>query len=518
MKILSVYIVLLFVFEILFPTHGLPQNCLWSEQAGGTGNDLGQRIIFDKDGNNYISGWSESSPCYFNGDSINSGITSSSFIVKYNNSGQEIWVLDLVKGAGPKVGEWGNIAMVMDTLTNQLLLTGYFYDYLSLKDTVVAGLNNTIFLIRMDTDGNIIWCKTAGGVGDDQAFDITYDPEGNIYISGSNESDATFGQFTIPRGGFLAKYDASGNVIWVKNKFRFFNKWELDSGYPFTEAQPTSIHFANNSLLINGEAQNDTVVFDSVTFINSYGFESSYLASYSIDGNLNWVKLAGGPGGGSGSSFSTDKSNNIYITGVYSSVGVFGNDTLKQPGGKGDCFLAKYDFNGNFKWVNNTNSSALGIAITTSMDSSIYLGGWFSGKAYFGNIILTSSSVMDMFLAKYASDGSNIGVRQYHSGTICGVAMDGSNNICFTGDFDDKLNIGSNTFISKGQNDFFVAQRSPILGGIQSTQSNQLLIYANPNSGICNIVIPDDFKHEKTLSLTIFNMQGKVIEKVPIEK
>jgi hypothetical protein len=409
--------------------------------------------------------------------------------------------------------------MVMDTINNQLLLTGYFYNYLSLKDTIIYGLKNTIFLIKMDADGNIIWCKTAGGNGDDQAFDITYDPEDNIYICGSNESAATFGQITIPRGGFLAEYDANGNVIWAKNKFRFFNQFGSGSGYPFTEAQPNRIRFVNNSLLINGAVENDTAIFDTVTFINSYGFESSYLASYSIEGNLNWVRLAGGPGGGCGMSFATDKSNNIFITGVYTGTGIFGNDTLKQQGGRGDCFLAKYDINGNFKWVNNTNSLAYGFTVATSKDSSIYLGGYFSGQAYFGNTILISTSDQDMFLAKYALDGSYIGVRQYHSGTIFGVAVDGSNNICFTGDFTDTLTIGSNTFISRGQNDFFVAKCSPIIGGVENlkTGSTQLLIYANPNSGICNIDIPDDFKHEKSLTLTIFNSQGKVIEKAPIE-
>ena len=516
MKNSSIYFIGLIIYLVLISLNGYSQDCLWSNHEGGTAYDGGRRVICDKYDNTYVTGYSASSTCYFNSDTI---VGPSCFIVKYDNYGNESWVLDLVKGAGPNVGEWGNIAMKMDTIHDQLLITGYFYNYLRLKDTILYGSKNTIFLIKMDSDGNVLWNKTAGGSGDDQAFDITYDTIGNIYICGSNENNATFDQTTISRGGFLAKYDASGNVIWVKNKFRFFNQYGSGSGYPFTEAQPTRIQYVNNSLVINGAANHDTLVFDTVKFIQNYGFGSSYLASYSLTGNLNWVDLAGGPGGTCGSAIAIDKSNNIYITGVYSTTGIFGNDTLKQPGGTGDCFLAKYDINGNLKWVTNTNSAAMGIALSSSLDSSIYLGGFFSGTAHFGNTILSSSSDRDMFLAKYALDGSNIGVVQYPSGTIIGVAVDGSNNVCFTGDFTDTLNIGPNTFISRGQNDFFVAKCSPILGGLKehSTKTNQLLIYANPNSGLCTIDIPDDLKREKTLSLIVFDAQGKVIEKVPVE-
>jgi hypothetical protein len=504
---------------MLFPLQGYSQNCMWSNHAGGTSNDGGRMVVSDKYGNTYVSGFSNSSTCYFNNDTI---IGNGGFIVKYDNNGNEIWVLDLVTGSGPNVGEYSSIDMQMDTINNHLLLTGSFYNYLRLKDTIIYGLKNTIFLIKMDMDGNIIWYKTAGGTGDDQAFGLAYDLDGNIYISGSNENDATFNQTTIARGGFLAKYDANGNVIWAKNKFRFFEQWGSGIEYPFTEAEPCRLKFVNNSLLINGVADHDTLVFDSAIFINVHGFgSSSYIASYSIDGNLNWVKLAGGPMGICGSSFATDKSNNIYITGLYTITGVFGNDTLKQPGGRGDCFLAKYDFTGNLKWVNSTNSSAMGLALATSLDSSIYLGGFFSGTAYFGNTILTSISDRDMFLAKYSTNGNNIGVRQYPTKTPMGmgIAVDSSNNVCFTGNFTDTLSIGSNTFISRGQNDLFVAKCSPIIGEVENLKavSNQLLIYANPNSGTCTIDIPDNFKNEKSLTLTIFNSQGKVIEKAPIE-
>ncbi len=219
---------------------------------------------------------------------------------------------------------------------------------------------------------------------------------------------------------------------------------------------------------------------------------------------------------------SVDKFNNIFITGTFNKTGIFGNDTLTSPNNSDDCFLAKYDTNGTNSWVTNTRSSVVanGWALAPSSDGSIYLAGTFLGTAFFGDtMIVSNSSVPEMFLSRYSSNGSNIGVRQYGAGNIYGLAVDGVNNVSFTGDFQNTLNIGPNTFVSYGGSDLFVAKCSPIIGGTEPLHSgsNQLLIYANPTTGICNITIPDDFKNEKSLTLTIFDSQGKVIQKAIVE-
>jgi len=491
---------------------------MWSSHAGGWKYDGGNSVFCDKYGNTYVTGFTQSDYCYFNTDSISSGW----FIVKYNASGNETWILDLRSGIGTKDGESGYLYMAIDTTNDKLYVTGSFYNYLILPDTVIHGTKNTVFVMEMDLNGTIIWYRTAGGTGDDQAFSITFDSNRNIYISGSNENDAIFGQDTIPRGGFLAKYDANGNVIWAKNKFRFFNKWGSGQGYPFTEASPFYLLYSRNSLIVYGWAQNDTIIVDTVTFINSYGFNSAYLASFTASGDFKWILLAGGPSG-LGGGLSTDTSAYIYITGLYDKKGIFGNDTLIAPvSNSRDCFLAKYNYSGNLLWVLSTQSSSVaeGWRISCSHDGNVYIGGNFHGTAHFGMTTLTSSPTSDdMFLAKYSSDGNNIGARQYYDGDINGIAVDASNNICITGDFFDTLSIGPNTFTQRGQGDLFVAKCSSITGIFESPQKNsyELIIYANPTSGICNITIPEDFKHENNLKLLIYDANGKLIQQVSVK-
>ncbi|OFY33045.1 MAG: hypothetical protein A2X01_08850 [Bacteroidetes bacterium GWF2_35_48] len=44
-----------------------------------------------------------------------------------------------------------------------------------------------------------------------------------------------------------------------------------------------------------------------------------------------------------------------------------------------------------------------------------------------------------------------------------------------------------------------------------------LTIYANPNTGKCDIAIPEEFRNEKNLILKIYDLQGKEIQQAKIE-
>jgi hypothetical protein len=486
----------------------------WSDHAGGNQLDGGGYVSSDNNGNTYVSGITQSSLCFFDNDTIHQSL----FIAKYNSSGDRIWLLTFINGTGSLDGEDGNITLTLDSIRQTLLVSGSFYGYLGLpNDSALWGIQNTVFLMKIDLEGHIKWAKTAGGVGDDQAFGITYDAIGNIFISGSNSDSAHFDNIIIPRGGFLAKYDSGGNVLWAKHKFRFFTRY--GGGYPFDEVNPQKILVNQNSLLVYGDVMRDTVVIDTITLKNPPGFTSSFISSYTLSGDLKWIKCAGGPSGASGD-FTTDRLKNIYITGLYTSKSVFGTDTLVQPGNLGDAFLAKYDTNGNLHWVTNLKcSEAWGLAVATDTGGSVYFAGQFYGNAYFGNTLISSMyGGNNMFLARYASSGNNIGVVQFGEGGIYGLATDNEHNVCLTGDFLDTLVLGRNTYSSYGYFDFFVAKCSPITNGIESKskKDDKLLIYANPTTGICNIEIPESFQNEKELTLFVYNTTGKLIQKVII--
>jgi len=60
----------------------------------------------------------------------------------------------------------------------------------------------------------------------------------------------------------------------------------------------------------------------------------------------------------------------------------------------------------------------------------------------------------------------------------------------------------------------FVAQHTPITVGVTEQKANNLndlFIYANPTTGVCNISIPEELQNEEKFTLLVYDNTGKLI-------
>ena len=114
-----------------------------------------------------------------------------------------------------------------------------------------------------------------------------------------------------------------------------------------------------------------------------------------------------------------------------------------------------------------------------------------------------------------------MGIVHFGSAEGVSVDIDQAGDPYVVGNFVDSVSIGQNSFPNFGLygKDLFVAKCGKINGINEKKSSikNQLLIYANPNEGKCSIVLPDEFRHEQHLTLSIYNNQGKLIQQTPVE-
>ena len=502
-----------FTFLFLLGLHfAVSQDCPWASRLGGDEDECTISIVADGNGFSYSGGAFMSHFFYTQIETLTCSGLNDLFLVKNDPMGNEVWAR---RFGGTNMTDYESMgSMVMDTLNSRLLITGSFFNTLTLPDTVLSGYELTIFVLAIDYNGQVLWARAAGGNGEDRGLGIACDGQGNIYISGINSKEAFFGTTSVPRGGFLAKFDKNGSLLWAKNKFRFLSTTAF-----VAEAIPQNIYFFNENLLVNGDALSNPIIIDSIFLTLPMGSNAAFLGSFSTGGDIQWLTAVGSPHGSGGTKVSCDRTGNIYLSGtIWYHMGIFGDDTLHCL--NYDCFLAKFSSNGTYQWARGINPSgnALGFSVSTDNEDNVYFTGTFQGWAHFGSFTLFSDAPgwmdADIFLARYNGNGDCIGVNQYSRGTFPTVTADRGNNIFLGGSFIDTLRMGSQPFPSKGEHDAFTGKCAAITGIIHpgKTDANTLLIFANPNTGQCRVTIPEEFRREKELALYVYDHTGRLIQ------
>ena len=136
---------------------------------------------------------------------------------------------------------------------------------------------------------------------------------------------------------FIAKYDASGNVLWAKST--------AGAGDDGTGNSVSAD--AGGNVFVTGYFTSPTLTFGITTLTNAGGGGGSFpydifIAKYDAGGNVLWAKSVGGTGWDQGNSVSADAGGNVFVTGSFSSLSLtFGSPTLTLAGNN-DVFIASH--------------------------------------------------------------------------------------------------------------------------------------------------------------------------------
>lgn len=122
---------------------------------------------------------------------------------------------------------------------------------------------------------------------------------------------------------------------------------------------------------------------------------------------VSWASSSGNSGSDQGYDISNDALGNVYVTGWFSGTAQFGNQTIVSCGLQ-DIFLASIDSIGNLNWIRRagsiSNEVSAGIATTPNGDT--YITGWFKDTCSFSDSTVISNGSYDMFVAKYDITGT----------------------------------------------------------------------------------------------------------------
>ncbi len=147
--------------------------------------------------------------------------------------------------------------------------------------------------------------------------------------------------------------------------------------------------------------------FISDTGLVTNGREDVFIAKYDTDGNLLWLRGAGGPKDDVGIEVATDTAGSVYVAGRFEDSIRF--DGVFYPGfAEVDIFVVKYDKDGVLQWVRTYGASrddrCRGLSVTP--DGFVYLAGRYRLLTKFGPITLVAEGgAEDVYLAKLDQNG-----------------------------------------------------------------------------------------------------------------
>ena len=222
---------------------------------------------------------------------------------------------------------------------------------------------------------------------------MAVDRDGSAYVGGR-----TWGSLGGPHAGtfdaFLAKYDPSGDLLWVRQL-----------GTPSSDrCKGVAVDSAGN-VYIGGST------YGSLGGPKPSQPSDVFLAKYSSSGALLWIRQLGTHQPEYGEAVAVDSAGNAYITG-------------SAEGDRPGALLAKYDASGELQWDRRLDTAGVDIGYAVAVDGAgnAYMSGWTAGGA---------------LLAKYSPLGDLLWTRQLGipggGEPSRGVAVDSAGNAYSTG-------------------------------------------------------------------------------------
>ena len=373
----------------------IPRGRLWwANQTQGTVTDRGYAIAALADGSSLVAGRFEGDVTFGPGGrppvQLSSRGDSDIWVAKYDLAGGLVWVR---QAGGEEADEAWGIAALDD---GGFVLTGGFSDSATFGELDRAGVvldsdgAMDAFVARYDAHGELLWAERAGGTSDDEGFGVDVMADGTSVVTGVFGERMTFGNGTPLDSNddsvdmFLAKYDGDGVL-----------QWAVAAGGPSGDQGEAVQVLADGSSLVTGLFR-DTATFGTLPGkqeqLTTGAEPDAFVARYNADGSLSWARGAGGTGWDAGYGIAALEDGSALVTGVFNGQATFGDairgrvETILDSAGLDDVFVARYAPDGSVDWAVGLGGEAPDVAggIAALPDGSALLTGHFEGAATFG--------------------------------------------------------------------------------------------------------------------------------------
>jgi hypothetical protein len=365
---------------------------VWAKRAGGGDLCLGEGIAALADHSVVVTGSFKDSATFGPGESDETTLVSAGgadvFIARYTQSGSLLWVRQ-AGGAGDDLGK--GVAVLSNgsvAITGQFAGTATFGPGETNETVLTSSGPVEAFVARCGPDGSLAWARQLGG---DWGTGVAALSAGSAVVAGSFSGTPTFGAgepnatMLISAGEidvFVARYDADGRLVWAKS----------GGGDAIDEGRRV-VALSDDSAVVLGDFQG-TATFSagdpSSMSLTSAGNSDIFMVRYEADGSLAWAGRAGGADFESGQGATVLADDSVVATGTFRGTATFGQgwpgETLLTSTGNRDVFVARYARDGTLVWAKRAGGTgaAYGVSATTLFDDSVVVAGGFSGSFTLG--------------------------------------------------------------------------------------------------------------------------------------
>lgn len=336
---------------------------------------------------------------------------------------------DFVAGFRKIIGDGQGNTYVCGRYVSEPITMGLF--------TVNAAGSEDMFLAKLAPDGTTLWLRSLAGSSDEKAVSIAVDDEGNLYLTGSVQTNnLVIGDSTFATGGHnqfvVIKFDPTGSVLWVR----------------MSEGQ---VNCQGTDLVIDGEGNICFVgvlmggtgdLFLGGDTLSAIGGDGGIVGKYAPDGGLIWAETFEAAGDLYGVDVMLTTLNGVVLSGnLNGSSLTIGTDTLTAA-----CFLAAYDTNGDVEWTRSFGGSGYDEIRGSAIDpaGAIYAVGRFYGTLDFDGIFMDANDG-GSFLVKFQSDGTAEWAVQKASAEYFEVGVSSAGQVLISGGCFSGMVFGSDT-------------------------------------------------------------------------
>jgi hypothetical protein len=324
------------------------------ETLGGSKNDAFNAVKATTDGGYIAAGYTQSN----NGDILEKTNTSFDFLISKFSSEH---ILEWQKTFGGSDDD--RATAIVQTLDGGFAVLG-FAKSSDIAVSANAG-SKDFWLLKLTSNGNLLWEKSFGFSGADYGTDLIETKEGGFLMTGVLDVSASDGQgnakstATKHSGGdyWAIKTDHTGTLEWS----RFF-------GGSFTEVPLGILETdAHNFVIVGSSDSND------FNISNSKGSYDFWIVKISTEGTLLWEKSFGGSEIDEAKAITTTNDGNFIIVGDTRSA----DKNVSKNNGAADIWVLKVSEEGTLLWektIGGTNFDAAR-AVSRTQDNGYLISG-----------------------------------------------------------------------------------------------------------------------------------------------